>query len=253
MIFTLGNQKGGVGKTTTVFAMSSGLSNRGNRVLAIDLDPQCNLTLSSGIELMDLDKTLYDVFRKKDKTRKYIVSSDIGFDLLPGGLSLAGADMDFTQTGREYMLQEAISDIQSDYDYIIIDTPPTLGILTVNALTASDYLIIPMMTDVYSIQGLSQLSGMVDNVRKYCNSDLRVAGFLITKFHERQLLSKALLQQIDDIAGQMGTKVFETRIRESVAVREAALLQSDIFREAPKANATVDYNQFIDEIIRECK
>jgi len=121
--------------------------------------------------------------------------------------------------------------------------------LTANALIAADILIAPMAADIYSLQGLSQLSGFLQNVRENGNPDLQMAGLLITKYHGRQNLSKALIEQIEAAAEQLDTKVFNTRIRESVAIREAALLQSDIFKEAPKSNATIDYNKFIDEFL----
>lgn len=250
---TLANQKGGVAKTTTSLALAAGLSNRGYRVLGIDLDPQSNFSLSSGIDTVDLEETLYDVFKKNASLNDILLTSSLGYDVLPGGLSLAGADMDFTQTGREYMLKEALEDLNKEYDYIIIDTPPTLGILTTNAMAASDSVIVPMAADLYSIQGLSQLNGLVTNVRKYCNPNLQLAGLLITKYHGNQNVSKAVSDKIAQIAAELNTKVFTTRVRESVAIRESQLLQSDIFKDAPRANATVDYSAFIDELLQEEK
>lgn len=248
---TLANQKGGVAKTTTSLALAAGLSNRGYHVLGIDLDPQSNFSLSSGIDTVDLEETLYDVFKKNASINDILLTSSLGYDVLPGGLSLAGADMDFTQTGREYMLREALEALNKAYDYIIIDTPPTLGILTTNAMAASDSVIVPMAADLYSIQGLSQLNGLISNVRKYCNKNLKLAGLLITKYHGNQNISKAVSEKIAQIAQELNTRVFTTKIRESVAIRESQLLQSDIFKDAPRANATVDYADFIDELLKE--
>ena len=248
-VITLANQKGGVAKTTTSSALASGLSNRGKKVLAIDLDPQSNFTLSCGVDVLSFEETIYNVFKGETTIEKVITATPLGYDLIPGGLNLAGADMEFTQLGREKMLAKALSKIKANYDFIIIDTPPTLGIITANALIASDYLIVPMAADIYSIQGLSQLSGFVENVYDNGNPELKIAGLLITKFNGRQNLSKALIDQIEAAAEQLQTKVFENRIRESVAIREAALLQSDIFKEAPKSNATVDYSNFTDEFL----
>lgn len=248
-IITLANQKGGVAKTTTSSALAAGLTNRGSRVLAIDLDPQANFTLSCGVDILSLDNTLYDVFKQDCEAAKAVVNTPLGYDLLPGGLTLTSADTEFQQMGRYQMLSEALNEIKGSYDYIVIDTPPTLGVLTLNALTASDTLVIPMAADIYSVQGLSQLSGTIQGIYKYSNPNLKIAGILITKFNGRQNISKAILEQIEDAAETLGTKVFETRIRESVAVREAALLQSDLFKEAPKANATLDYDAFINEFV----
>lgn len=247
---TLSNQKGGVAKTTTTGALASGLSQRGYKVLAVDTDPQCNLSLSSGVDILNMGQTLYDVFKGTAELQDTIQKTDLGYDLSTGGLNLAVADMEFTQTGREFMLREALDSVKADYDFCIIDTPPTIGILTVNALTASDSVVIPLTADLYSIQGLSQLNGMIERVRKYSNKDLKIAGLLITRHDERTNISKALQDQITQTAEKLGTKVFKQPIRNSVAVRESQVMKSDIFTEAPKANATKDYTAFIDELLK---
>lgn len=242
------NQKGGVGKTTSAAALAAGLANRGYRVVAVDLDPQCNFCLSSGVDMLTLQRTLYDVFKRNASVSEVIVSG-LGYDIIPGGLSLAAADMEFTQTGREYMLSEALEDISERYDYVVIDTPPTLGILTANALTAADGVIIPLTADVYAIQGLNQLNGLIRNVKKYSNKNLQILGLLITKYNNRQNVSKALKDQIEAAADRLETKVFRTPIRESVAIREAQVFHNDFLKEAPKANAAVDYEAFINEFM----
>lgn len=246
---TICNQKGGVGKTTTSVALATGLSKQGKRVLAIDLDPQGNLMMSSGISPLETKGSIYDVFKDKANASKIIEMTALGYDVLPGGISLAGADMDFTQTGREFMLREALASVQDNYDYIIIDTPPTLGILTVNALTAASSVIIPMAVDIYSLQGLSQLNLLIQNVKKYCNPDLAIDGLLVTKWTSRQRISNIMQIQMEQAAASIGTKVFDTHIRESVAIREVALLQADMFQDAKKANATIDYQMFLDELL----
>lgn len=247
---TLSNQKGGVAKTTSSAMLASGLSKRGYKILAIDLDPQCNLSVGAGSDILNLDHTLYDVFKGTADLTDLIQSTSLGYDLITGGLSLAGADMDFTQTGREYMLREALDSVRADYDFCIIDTPPTLGILTVNALTASDSVVIPLTADLYAIQGLSQLVLLIERVRKYSNKDLKIEGLLITRHEERTNVSKALQDQISQVAERLGTKVFSKPIRNSVAVRESQVFRADLFIEAPKANATQDYTAFIDELLK---
>ena len=248
-VITLSNQKGGVAKTSTSNALSAGLYNRGYKVLAVDLDPQCNLSFSCGVDMLNTEKTLFDVFKCNVDVAETIIPLKLGFDLLPGGLTLAGADMDFTQTGREYMLSEALEEISQNYDYCIIDTPPTLGILTVNALTAANYVIVPMTADIYALQGLTQLNALIQNVRRYCNKGLKIAGILLTRYNDRQIISKTLKTNIGQAAERLSTEVFKTYIREGVAVRETQLLQSDLFTDAPKANVTQDCNNFIDELL----
>lgn len=246
---TLSNQKGGVAKTSTSNALAAGLYNRNYKVLAVDLDPQCNLSFSCGVDMLNTEKTLFDVFKGNAEVRETIIPLKLCFDLLPGGLTLAGADMDFTQTGREYMLSEALETVSGKYDFCIIDTPPTLGILTVNALTAADYVIVPMTADIYALQGLTQLNALIQNVRRYCNKGLKIAGILLTRYNDRQIISKTLKTNIGQAAERLSTEVFKTYIREGVAVRETQLLQSDLFTDAPKANVTQDYNNFIDELL----
>ena len=240
------NQKGGVAKTTSAAALAAGLSERGFRVIVADCDPQCNLCLSSGVDMLTVEKTLYDVF-KGTATVDDVIVSGLGFDILPGGLALAAADMDFTQAGREYMLSEALEAISDRYDYAVVDTAPMLGILTTNALTAADGVIVPLTADVYALQGLNQLNGLIRNVRKYCNRGLKIYGLLLTKYNDRQNVSKVLRDQVDRAAAQLETKVYKTTIRESVAVREAQLLRCDFLKEAPNANATIDYKSFVAE------
>ena len=244
------NQKGGVAKTTSAAALAAGLSERGFRVIVADCDPQCNLCLSSGVDMLTVEKTLYDVFKGTAAVDDVIVSG-LGFDILPGGLALAAADMDFTQAGREYMLSEALETIADRYDYAVVDTAPMLGILTTNALTAADGVIVPLTADVYALQGLNQLNGLIRNVRKYCNRGLRIYGLLLTKYNDRQNVSKVLRDQVDRAAAQLETKVYKTTIRESVAVREAQLLRCDFLKEAPNANATIDYKSFVAEFLED--
>ena len=148
MIVTVINAKGGVGKTTTAYAMCCGLEHLGYKVLAVDLDPQCNLSFTSGA--LEAPADVYTVFTKKTPTKKAIVKSEQGYDIIAGSLNLAGADLEVTNVGKEYILQEALEEVKKDYDYIVIDTPPTLSLLTVNALTSSNKVIVPMSADVYS-------------------------------------------------------------------------------------------------------
>ena len=246
---TLTNQKGGVGKTTTAHILGIGLQRAGFRVLVVDTDPQTNLTYTAGIEPEETQFDMYDLFKGKATAEEAILHTAAGFDMIAGSLNLAGADMEFTKAGREYILKELLEPVADKYDYCIIDTPPSLGILVLNALTASDEVIVPMGADVYSLQGLSQLHGLFENVRKYCNPALTINGLLLTKYNPRANISKQLKDTLHNVAEQLHTKVYGSQIRKAVAIEEVQFLQSDIFKEYPAANVTADYQQFIDEFI----
>lgn len=250
MIVTITNQKGGVGKTTTAHTLCSGLAKRGYKVLAVDTDPQSNLTFTAGILPKEVHTDLYTLLKEKAAAWMAVMETAAGFDIIPSSLALAGADMEFTQQGREYMLKEALESIKGNYDFIIIDTPPTLGILTVNALTASDRVIVPMCADIYSIQGLSQLEGTIAAAKKYSNPNLIVDGILLTKYNGQTIIHRQLQEAIHELAEQLKTKVYETPIRNAVALLEVQFLQSDLFTEYPTANVTEDYNAFIEEFLK---
>lgn len=248
-IITLTNQKGGVGKTTTAHILATGLAKEGYKVLTVDTDPQTNMTYTAGINPEEIKLDLYDLLKDNSKASEGVLKSATGFDIIAGSLELAGADMEFTQAGREFMLKELLDSFKGLYDYCIIDTPPTLGILTVNALTASDEVVVPMGADVYSLQGLSQLHKLTETVKKYCNPALKIKGLLLTKYNPRTNINKQLKESFSEVANILGTKVFNTAIREATAIKEAQFLQSDIFSEYPAANVTQDYKQFIDEFL----
>lgn len=246
MRISINNQKGGVGKTTTAQALGTGLILKGYKTLFIDLDPQANLSVSMGADITKI--TIYEILRGEKEAAEAIQVTAQG-NIIPANLLLSGADLEFTQTGREYLLREALAPLKGPYDFIIIDTPPTLGILTINALTATDKVIIPMGADVYSLQGLSQLYSTIDRVRKYCNPSLKVEGILLTQFNSRTVIGRDLRQAIEDVASKAETKVFKAGIRDGVAVKEAQARQESIFGYAPKSNPAKDYMDFIEELI----
>lgn len=246
-VISISNQKGGVGKTTTTGAVAAGFKLKGYKVLCVDLDPQSNLSFSSGAENEDCP-TIYEILKGEAKT-SFSIQKMPSFDIITSNILLSGIELEFTQTGREYLLNEALNSVKDKYDYIFIDTPPALSILTVNAFTASDYIIIPMLTDIFSLQGIAQLSETIDRVRKYCNSNLKVEGILLTKYNKRTILSREIKGTAELIAGQLNTCIFNSTIRSSVAIMEAQTNQQDIYNYSPKNAAAQDYMELVEELI----
>lgn len=245
----LTNQKGGVAKSTTAYALATGLHNKGFSVLIVDADPQSNLTYMAGMD--EAQTTFYDVLKGKSTVTDALQTIKKGLDVLTIGLTGTAADMELaSRTAREYMISEALQSVADNYNFCVIDTAPTLGLLTLNALTAADYAIVPMNLEILSLQGLEQLSGFIENVRKYTNNGLKVSGLLLTRYNERLNLTQALKGNVENAAEAVKTVVYDTKIRESVAVKEAQLLRGDIYTEAPKATATIDYKKFVDEFLK---
>lgn len=248
-VIAFSNQKGGVGKTTTTCAIAAGLTQRGYSVLCVDLDPQSNLSFSAGA-MADECATIYEVLKGEVKALFAIQRTEM-FDIISSNILLSGIDLEFTQKGREFLLKEALAPIVHKYDYILIDTPPALSILTVNAFTAADGIIIPMNGDIFSLQGLSQLHETVKRVKLYCNKDLEIKGIVLTKFDNRTLLSREVLGTAELVAKQIDTKVFSTTIRMSISIIEAQTNQANIYEYAPKNGAVCDYRSLVSEIIKE--
>lgn len=241
------NQKGGVGKSTTAAALAGGLTACGYKVLSIDLDAQGNLS---------------HTLRASDSARRSILEVLIGElsindavqptycgDLLPASRSLSGADAFLSDTGKEYRLKEAIDSINKKYDYIIIDSPPALGIATVNALTAAGTAIIPAQADIYSLQGVEQLAGTIGTVKRYCNPGLTIDGILLTRYSPRSILSREVQELMVQLAEKLGTRLYKSTIREAVAVKEAQISRQSLFEYAPCANVTEDYRGFMAEAL----
>lgn len=250
-VVTLTNQKGGVAKTTTSYALGVGLYNAGKRVLLVDMDAQSNLSFTAGIDLNSLQTSLYDVFKGKADITEAVQHLKVGLDIVTSGIEMAGADMEFIGIGRESLLSEQLEKVKGDYDYCIIDTPPTLGVLTMNALTASDKAIIPLYADAYSIQGVTQLNKFITSIQKHYNSNLKVAGLLLTKYNNRTVITQLLQDNIKTAAELLKTKVYDTKIRNTVAVTESQLAREDIYSNAPTATATEDYKAFVSEFLND--
>lgn len=243
-ITTILNQKGGTGKSTTAHAIAAGLNLRHLEALIIDADPQGNITYTQGAD--PRKPGLYELLRGNINTLEAIQHTPQG-DIIASSLDLAGADMEFTQTGREYLLREALESLEGRYTHVIIDSPPALGILSVNALTASTDVIIPACADIYSLQGLQQLLTTIGKVKRYSNPALKIAGLLITRKGRDTVATREMLEQMQRSADAAGIPLYRAMIREATAIRESQILQTSIFEHAPTAKVTADYNSFIDE------
>ena len=249
-VIAITNQKGGVGKTTTSAALITSLHERGKNVLAIDLDPQGNLGFSLGVDIENTH-TLYEVFKKQITIEQAICKTEY-CDLLASNILLSGVELEFNKAGREYMLQSELNHIAKNYDYIIIDTPPALNLLTVNAYVASNKLIIPMAPEILSLLGVSQIKETIETVKQYYNPKLEVLGILLNKFNSRLNLNREVLEMSEQIAAQLNTRVFNSRIRQSVSVAEAPAHGESVITYAPNSKPSVDFTNLTDEIIDLC-
>ena len=237
-VIVVTNQKGGVGKTTTCAALTGIFRSRGKRVLAIDMDPQGNLSFSLGAE--DSGYTIHDVMTGKCDIREAIKTTHI-CDVITSNILLSGSELELTSARREFILKELLRLVRVQYDYVIIDTPPALSILTINAYTAADDLIIPMTPEILSLQGIAQLRETILAVKKYYNKRLNIRGILLTKYIKKQALAKDVEEMVEIVAEQLHTKVLETKISVSVAVAEAPAHQEVITKYSPGCRAAKDY------------
>lgn len=251
--YVVTNQKGGVAKTTTAFNLGIGLYKQGYKVLLIDLDAQTNLAFNAGVNLLNIDSTLYDCFKNKADIEDCIINLDKGLDIVIGGIDFAGADREFNQLGREKMLSKALKPISKQYDYCVIDTPTTLGVINENSLTFADTIIIPMKAEVYALQGINQLYGFIEDIRENSNPDIKIGGILLTMVNENTNLYKDMRVQIEKVAERIGTKVYKSYIHNATAVGEVAIQRGNLYDLAPRATATKDYIDFVKEVIKDSK
>lgn len=243
----LTNQKGGVGKTTTSSALAAGLARKGNKVLAVDMDPQGNLGFSLGVDI-DKGPTIYEGLIGEVSVYQAIQRiSDI--DIIQSNILLSSAEAAFKGENRELLLKRFLEPVEKLYDYIIIDTPPAFNILTLNGYSAADYLVIPMSAEILSLVGLVQLKETYETVRQTVNPNLKIMGILLTKYEKRRKLSKDVQEMAETVAGQLNTKLFDTVIRNSVVAAEAPAHGVNIFEYSQRSAPARDYGAVIDEIL----
>ncbi len=242
-IIALLNHKGGVGKTTSAINIGAGFVKLGKTVLLVDLDPQANLTLSLGIPRQKI--SIYENMRGTAEIAPFPVKE--GMDVVTSNLDLSSAEMELiNEAGREFILRELFEPLAHDYDYIIIDCPPSLGLLTLNALTASDYVLIPMQTEFLALQGIVKIKQVTDKVRGRLNRKLRIGGVIATMYDKRKILNRDVVKTIEKY---FGDKVFQNKIRSAVALAEAPSEGLDIFAYSPSCNGAKDYLALSKEIL----
>lgn len=243
-VIAISNHKGGVGKTTSTVNIGAGLSsgNKGKHVLLIDLDPQANLTQSLSI---NSEVTIYEALRGEHPLTPIKVNPKL--HVIASTLDLSGAEVELSgEAGREFVLRDLIDPLKKDYDYILIDCPPSLGLLTLNAFTAADEVYIPLQTQYLALQGITKLVEVIDKVKKRLNKKLSIGGVILTQFDSRKILDKDIVSSVHD---HFKDKVFKTKIRNNVSLAEAPSVGKDILSYNRKSTGAEDYLALCDEII----
>ena len=247
-IISIANQKGVVGKTTTAINLSTVLAKRNKKTLLIDMDPQGNATSGIGIE-KNLEKSTYNLLIEEDQIEEVILKTDIkNLDICPSTINLAGAEVELvSMMSREMRLKEKLESIKDNYDYILIDCPPSLGLITLNAFTASNSVLIPVQCEYYALEGLGQLLNTVKLVKKHLNKDLEIEGALLTMFDTRTNLSK---QVVDEVKRYFGDKVYKTVIPRNVKLSEAPSYGMPITVYDPRSKGAKCYDKLGKEVIK---
>ncbi len=247
-VVAVANQKGGVGKTTTAVNLSAALAQRGARVLLVDADPQGNATTGAGIDKQSVRRCIYDVLLKSAGVLEIILPTQIErLDVAPATLNLAGAEIELVSAlSREQRLRSALEPVRASYDWIVIDCPPSLGLLTLNALSAADALIIPIQAEFFALEGLGQLTKVIELVRAHLNPGLGIMGVLVTMYDGRTNLA---VQVVEEVRRHFGERVFETRIPRNVRLSEAPSFGAPIARFDPKSKGAAAYAALAEEVL----
>ena len=248
MILTITNQKGGIGKTTTAQNLGFGLAGKGYKTLLIDLDGQRNLTIAAGA---NQDHTgSYEMMLNQASAKECIQHLTDNLDIITGNLALVQLDIQLVEMGKEYRLKEQLEPLKNAYDYIIIDTPPTLNITTMNALTAADSVLIPCQADIFSVDAVLQLyENTIKTVQKYTNPALKINGILLTRYNDRNILTRDITAKYEELAKMLKTHLYNAKIREAIAVKESQAVQQDILSYSGNSKVANDYRAFIEEFL----
>ena len=247
-IIACANQKGGVGKTTTVVNLASFLARSGRRILIVDLDPQGNATSGVGLVSREVDRSIYPVLVANGSLQDLIAAASIeGLSIIPSSRDLAGAEVELVPlAGRERRLARALAPVRDDFDYVLMDCPPSLGLLTVNALTAADSVLIPIQCEYYALEGLGQLLSTIELVRAHLNPELAIKGVVLTMFDARTTLSSDVSAEV---RRHMGDLVFDTHIPRSVRLAEAPSYGRPIAEYSPTSRGALAYAALSDELL----
>jgi chromosome partitioning protein len=248
-VIAFANQKGGVAKTTTTLNLAVAFREEGYRVLAVDLDPQGNLTMSQGMNPDELERSMFDVLARSMPIEEVIQQVEI--DVAVSSIDLAGAELALSSMiGRERALQKALLPVRGDYDYILIDTPPSLGLLTINALTASDEVIVPVQCEYLSLRGLVQLQNTLEMIRENLNPSVDILGILPTMYDARTLHSREAVEMLRENFGDL---VFDTWIKKTVRYAEAPVQGSSVLKYDPSGPAAKAYRELAKEVLNGAK
>ena len=246
-IIAVANQKGGVGKTTTSVNLSAAFAEMGKKVLLIDCDPQGNATSGLGIEKDGLELSIYDALINDTPMEEIILQTQFGLDMVPSVMDLAGAEVELVNLDdKQYRLKKAVELIKDKYDYILIDCPPSLGHVTLNALTAADSVLLPLQCEFYALEGLSQLLSTVQLVQEQLNGDLRIEGLVLTMYDSRTNLAE---QVVEEVKTHFPDMVYATKIPRNVRLSEAPSFGKPIFAYASSSKGAQAYMSLAEEVI----